>query len=387
MTCWTSRAWTAACYGRRSRSFPIVDLLEELRRQYAPLAQARDLRLTIVDCREVVRSDRVLLRRIIQNYLSNALRYTERGGVVVGCRRRGGELEIVVYDTGPGIAEHQRERMYAEFSRLEQGSPWGEKGLGLGLSICDRLARLMHHQLTFASRPGTRLGVRRAGDARHQGAATAAHATAALRPWTRRVCADCACCAWTTTGRSSTAWRRCSRQWGVHGAQGDEARLRRSGSPPRCRHRRGAGRLPSRDGVDGLELLRRLQAMQKHRLGRGADHRRSRRRCRRSGPHRRLPIAAQAAAAGGAARVARRIPVPILQNRGGGSAGIIRLKGAPGRERGLEREFTAACADGACVPGNPACRSAPLSIAECRNWSSRGSRSSAARKSEETLPP
>jgi PAS domain S-box-containing protein len=135
-------------------SFPIADLLEELRRQYAPLAEARQLRLRIVGCREVVRSDRLLLRRIVQNYLSNALRYTERGGVVVGCRRRGGELEIAVYDTGPGIAAHQRQAMYAEFSRLEHDSPWGEKGLGLGLSICDRLARLMQHTLSFDSQPG-----------------------------------------------------------------------------------------------------------------------------------------------------------------------------------------------------------------------------------------
>jgi PAS domain S-box-containing protein len=135
-------------------SFPIIDLLEELRRQYAPLAQTRKLRLSIVGCREVVRSDRLLLRRIVQNYISNALRYTQRGGVVVGCRRRGAELEVVVYDTGPGIAVHQREEMYAEFSRLEHDSPWGEKGLGLGLSICDRLARLMHHSLSFSSQPG-----------------------------------------------------------------------------------------------------------------------------------------------------------------------------------------------------------------------------------------
>ena len=135
-------------------SFPIIDLLEELHRQYAPLAQARNLRLRIVGCREVVRSDRSLLRRIVQNYISNGLRYTQRGGVLVGCRRRGGELEIAVYDTGPGIAGHQRSAMYAEFSRLEHASPWGEKGLGLGLSICDRLATLMHHDLSFVSNPG-----------------------------------------------------------------------------------------------------------------------------------------------------------------------------------------------------------------------------------------
>jgi PAS domain S-box-containing protein len=134
--------------------FPITDLLEELRRQYAPLAESRQLRLRIVACREVVRSDRVLLRRIIQNYLSNALRYTERGGVVIGCRRRGAELEIAVYDTGPGVAENQRDLMYAEFKRLDRDSPWGERGLGLGLSICDRLGRLMGHALTFTSRPG-----------------------------------------------------------------------------------------------------------------------------------------------------------------------------------------------------------------------------------------
>jgi PAS domain S-box-containing protein len=135
-------------------SFSITDLLEELRRQYAPLAQVRNLRLRMVGCREVVRSDRSLLRRIVQNYISNGLRYTQRGGVLVGCRRRGGELEIAVYDTGTGIELHQRDALYAEFSRLEHCSPWGEKGVGLGLSICYRLATLMQHTLTFASNPG-----------------------------------------------------------------------------------------------------------------------------------------------------------------------------------------------------------------------------------------
>lgn len=142
-------------------SFPIIDLLEELHRQYLPLAQARNLRLRIVGCREAVRSDRSMLRRILQNYISNGLRYTQRGGVLVGCRRRGGKLEIAVYDTGPGIALHQRQAMYAEFSRLEHDSPWGEKGVGLGLSICDRLAKLMQHTLSFASHPnrGSMFGV------------------------------------------------------------------------------------------------------------------------------------------------------------------------------------------------------------------------------------
>jgi PAS domain S-box-containing protein len=135
-------------------TFSIAELLDDLRGQYAPLALSRHLQLRVAGCREAVRSDRVLLRRILQNYLSNALRYCERGGVLMGCRRRAAELEICVYDTGPGIAAHQREHLYVEFTRLEQGSPWGEKGLGLGLSICDRLARLLDHELTLSSQPG-----------------------------------------------------------------------------------------------------------------------------------------------------------------------------------------------------------------------------------------
>ena len=165
-------------------SFPIVDLLEELRRQYAPLAQARNLRLRIVGCRDVVRSDRSMLRRIIQNYLSNALRYTERGGVLVGCRRRGRELEIGVYDTGPGIAPNQRRDIYAEFSRLEHASPWGEKGVGLGLSICDRLATLMQHTLSFASQPGrgSMFGVRVAREIEVRRARSVKRQTPAVDP-------------------------------------------------------------------------------------------------------------------------------------------------------------------------------------------------------------
>ena len=135
-------------------TFSVAELLDDLHHQYAPLALSRRLRLQVVRCREAVRSDRVLLRRILQNYLSNALRYSERGGVLIGCRRRGEDLEICVYDTGPGIASHEHERLYVEFSRLDQGSPWGEKGLGLGLSICDRLARLLEHELTLRSQPG-----------------------------------------------------------------------------------------------------------------------------------------------------------------------------------------------------------------------------------------
>jgi Na+/proline symporter/signal transduction histidine kinase/CheY-like chemotaxis protein len=135
-------------------TFPIADLLADLERQYAPVAAARQLQLRVVSSEEWVSSDRVLLRRILQNYFANALRYTRRGGVIVTCRRRGKTLSLRVSDTGPGIAEHHLEAIYTEFTRLERQSPWGEKGLGLGLSICDRIARLLDHPLELKSRPG-----------------------------------------------------------------------------------------------------------------------------------------------------------------------------------------------------------------------------------------
>jgi PAS domain S-box-containing protein len=169
-------------------TFPIAELLDDLHRQFVPVALSRRLRLEVVGCQEAVRSDRVLLRRILQNYLSNALRYCERGSILIGCRRRGAELEINVYDTGPGIASHQREHLYLEFTNLEQESPWGEKGLGLGLSICDRLARLLNHELTLSSQPGhgSAFGVRVPRVAHARGrcqAATAAPEFAALNEY------------------------------------------------------------------------------------------------------------------------------------------------------------------------------------------------------------
>jgi len=134
--------------------FDLAELFEGLERQFGPLAQRRGLRLRVTrpPCR--VRSDRVLLRRVLQNLISNALRYTQRGGVLVGCRRRGAVVEIEVWDTGPGIAEQHQRTIFDEFRRLDRGSPWGEQGLGLGLSICDRIARLLGLELGLRSMPG-----------------------------------------------------------------------------------------------------------------------------------------------------------------------------------------------------------------------------------------
>jgi PAS domain S-box-containing protein len=134
--------------------FSIDEAFGHLARQFAPLAERRGLRLRVTQPNCRVRSDRVLLRRVLQNLVSNALRYTQRGGVLLGCRRRGGFVEIEVWDTGPGIAEQHRRTIFDEFRRLDRPSPWGEKGLGLGLSICDRIARLLDLQLSVRSTPG-----------------------------------------------------------------------------------------------------------------------------------------------------------------------------------------------------------------------------------------
>jgi PAS domain S-box-containing protein len=237
-------------------SFPIIDLLEELRRQYAPLAQARKLQLRIVGSHDVVRSDRSMLRRILQNYLSNALRYTERGGVLVGCRRRGGELEIAVYDTGPGIELHQRQKMYAEFSRLQHDSPWGEKGLGLGLSICDRLAKLMQHTLSFASHPGrgSMFGVRLAREVGTQRARSIDRHVQAPDPSSlqglRVLCVD-------NDGAILDGMEALLGQWGVHVLKANssaEAAIlcdRSDVDTVLADYHLG-------DGVDGIELLHRL---------------------------------------------------------------------------------------------------------------------------------
>ncbi len=134
--------------------FLLRPVLEELEQQFAPVAARRGLRLRVRAGDHRIHSDRVLVRRVLQNLISNALRYTHRGSVLVGVRRRGGRIRVEVWDTGPGIAaEHQR-LIFDEFHRLEQPSPWGEKGLGLGLSICDRIARLLGLQLGLLSRPG-----------------------------------------------------------------------------------------------------------------------------------------------------------------------------------------------------------------------------------------
>ncbi len=134
--------------------FPIEPLLTRMETTFADTAREKGLRLSVVTSSAWVRSDFVLLERILLNLVSNAVRYTKHGGVVVGCRRRGGELRIDVCDSGPGIPKEQQRKIFGEFVQLGAASSERRGGLGLGLSIIDRLARLLEHPLEVNSRVG-----------------------------------------------------------------------------------------------------------------------------------------------------------------------------------------------------------------------------------------
>jgi Na+/proline symporter/signal transduction histidine kinase/CheY-like chemotaxis protein len=134
-------------------TFRIADILKQLQLEFMPLAESKGLSLVFVPCSLSVRSDRRLLRRLLQNLISNAIKYTTSGGVLVGCRRRGTALRIDVLDTGLGIAGHQQKTIFEEFKRLDQGARVA-RGLGLGLSIVERIARVIDHPLVLASVPG-----------------------------------------------------------------------------------------------------------------------------------------------------------------------------------------------------------------------------------------
>ena len=134
-------------------SFRIDELMRQIELEFAPLATARGLELKFVPCSLVVRSDRRLLRRLIQNLVSNAIKYTPSGRVLVGCRRRGENLRVDVYDTGIGVPETKLRDIFVEFHRLDQGAKIA-RGLGLGLSIVERVARALGGAVDVVSMVG-----------------------------------------------------------------------------------------------------------------------------------------------------------------------------------------------------------------------------------------
>jgi two-component system CheB/CheR fusion protein len=135
-------------------TFPINKLLDRLRDAFSYNAQAQGLELRAVACGLSVYSDPRLLEQIIRNLLANALKYTKRGKVLIGCRRHGDMLRIEVWDTGIGIPDGQIEAIFDEYHQLDNAERERSRGLGLGLSIVQRLGNLLGHRISVRSTPG-----------------------------------------------------------------------------------------------------------------------------------------------------------------------------------------------------------------------------------------
>jgi signal transduction histidine kinase len=134
-------------------AFRLDGLLRQIGNDFQPLAAEKKLDLTIIASSLSVLTDRNLLRRLIQNLVSNAIKYTPHGRILVGVRRRGELAEIQVIDTGIGIAGDKLNTVFNEFTRLDEGVREAE-GLGLGLSIVDRIARVLRLEIQIFSNPG-----------------------------------------------------------------------------------------------------------------------------------------------------------------------------------------------------------------------------------------
>ncbi|MEM6339574.1 MAG: PAS-domain containing protein [Pseudomonadota bacterium] len=128
-------------------------ILRPLRTELEPLAAAKGLDLRVIASDLVVHSDPGYLRRIVQNLISNAIRYTDNGKILVGIRRNGGSARIEVWDTGHGIAQDDQATIFQEFKRLGPTRP--QEGLGLGLAIVERACNGLGHPLSLWSEPGT----------------------------------------------------------------------------------------------------------------------------------------------------------------------------------------------------------------------------------------
>ncbi|MDY6815085.1 MAG: PAS domain-containing hybrid sensor histidine kinase/response regulator [Pseudomonadota bacterium] len=132
--------------------FPVNELLRHLATDFTAIAKEQGLELHVVPSTAWVRSDAKLLRRVVQNFLSNAIRYTPSGKILMGCRRLNGYIRIEVWDTGPGIPEDQLAHIFEEFRRFQPGRD--KKGLGLGLAIVDRISGMLNHPVSVHSVQG-----------------------------------------------------------------------------------------------------------------------------------------------------------------------------------------------------------------------------------------
>lgn len=134
------------------QAFQLEEVFSPLSMEFSALAQNKGLYFHKISTKHIVFSDKQLLRRILQNFLSNAIRYTADGGrVVLGCRLRGNYCRIEVWDTGIGVPADKKSEIFLEFRRLKAPEMEAEQGLGLGLAIADRLSRLLHHPISLRS--------------------------------------------------------------------------------------------------------------------------------------------------------------------------------------------------------------------------------------------
>jgi signal transduction histidine kinase/CheY-like chemotaxis protein len=138
----------------RIEPFPLARVFAAVREQFAATADWNKLRFAVKDTDTWCTSDPYMLERIVANLVSNALRYTKQGSVVVGCRRAGKALRIEVWDTGPGIPADKQAEIFREFVQLDNPERSRDKGLGLGLAIVERLCRLLDHRLALRSTVG-----------------------------------------------------------------------------------------------------------------------------------------------------------------------------------------------------------------------------------------
>ncbi|HSQ05510.1 MAG TPA: hybrid sensor histidine kinase/response regulator, partial [Burkholderiales bacterium] len=134
--------------------FPVSGLLAQLQDEFRVEANEKGLELRTVPSHRYACSDPLLVERILRNLISNALRYTVRGGVVVGCRWRPDRVRFEVWDSGPGIPAGEQEKIFEEFYQLHNPGRTSKKGLGLGLSIVQRLCNLLDCRVSIKSQPG-----------------------------------------------------------------------------------------------------------------------------------------------------------------------------------------------------------------------------------------
>jgi signal transduction histidine kinase/CheY-like chemotaxis protein len=135
-------------------TIPLAAVFDRVRFEYSQIARQKRLSLRVVKTSLFVQSDPSLLARLIRNLLSNAVRYTDVGGVVLGCRRMGSDVRIEVWDTGKGIPADRHDEIFQEFYQLDNPERDRRKGLGLGLAIVKRLAKLLSYHVSLRSAMG-----------------------------------------------------------------------------------------------------------------------------------------------------------------------------------------------------------------------------------------